>query len=156
MGPLSLSAGQLVYVDAQVVIYSVEQRGAWKPALEPLWAAYQAGTVDVVTSELSLLEVLVRPLREHDQPTAAAYRDALGGGLARMLPISPEVIERAARLRAAVRSLRTPDAIHAATAIQAGCVAFLSNDQGFRQVAGLPLVLLCDLASGLAGGGPGA
>lgn len=42
-------------------------------------------------------------------------------------------------------NLKTPDALHAATALQAGCALFVTNDVGFRQVASLPLVVLDDL-----------
>ena len=39
----------------------------------------------------------------------------------------------------------TSDALHAATALNAGCVLFVTNDAGFRGVPGLPLVILDDL-----------
>lgn len=151
MGSLMLAAGDVVYVDTQVLIYSVEQRGAWETALQPLWIAYQEGVVEVVTSELSLLEVLVHPLRQADEQLEIAYREALSGGLARTLPIRSETLDRAARLRASHPTLRTPDAIHAAAALLANCDRFLSNDQGFRQVPGLPLVALDDLVAGDSG-----
>lgn len=51
---------------------------------------------------------------------------------------------RAARLRAEVLSLRTPDAIHVATAKVAGGDAFVTNDKGLCQVAGLSLRLISD------------
>jgi predicted nucleic acid-binding protein len=41
--------------------------------------------------------------------------------------------------------LKTPDAIHAATSREAGSVLFVTNDQDYRGVAGLPLVILDDL-----------
>jgi predicted nucleic acid-binding protein len=62
----------------------------------------------------------------------------------RLLPITQHILRDAARLRATTK-LRTPDALHAATARQAGCVLFVTNDVGFRGVASLPLVLLDDL-----------
>lgn len=89
MGALTLSAGAVVYVDAQVLICGVEQRSAWEAVLDPLWTAYQAGTVDVLTSELSLLEVLVRPRRDGDGRLETAYREALNGGLASMVRSAP-------------------------------------------------------------------
>jgi predicted nucleic acid-binding protein len=52
-----------VYVDTNMVIYRVE---AVKPYIDvalPLWDALDAGTQDIMTSELSVLEVLVKPLR---------------------------------------------------------------------------------------------
>jgi predicted nucleic acid-binding protein len=41
--------------------------------------------------------------------------------------------------------LKTPDAIHLATAQNAGCALFVTNDGGFRGLAALPLVILDDL-----------
>jgi predicted nucleic acid-binding protein len=46
------------------------------------------------------------------------------------------------RLRAAIPSLRTPDALHAATSRLRGCAQFLTNDDGFRKVPGLPVIIL--------------
>jgi predicted nucleic acid-binding protein len=55
------------------------------------------------------------------------------------------VLRQAAVLRATIPSLRTPDAIHAATALLGNCDMFLTNDPGFRRVPGLPLILLSNV-----------
>ena len=62
------------------------------------------------------------------------------------LPISLSVLEGAARLRAA-HNLKTPDAIHAATALAEGCSLFVTNDQGFRRVPGLRVAVLGEIAA---------
>jgi predicted nucleic acid-binding protein len=54
------------------------------------------------------------------------------------------VFEDAASIRAETR-LKTPDAIHAATAMRAECALFITNDTDFRRVEGLPVVVLDDL-----------
>jgi len=61
----------------------------------------------------------------------------------RLLPISRPILERALKLRATHR-VRTPDAIHAATALIAGCTLFATNDPVFRRVSGLQAVILDD------------
>lgn len=62
-----------------------------------------------------------------------------------LAPITAAVLREAARLRAAIPALRTPDALHAATALLEGCTLFLTNDKGFRRVPRLPVVLLDDV-----------
>ena len=62
------------------------------------------------------------------------------------LPVSLSVLEEAARLRAA-HNLKTPDAIHAATALAAGCSLFVTNDFGFRRVPGLQVAVLAEVAA---------
>jgi hypothetical protein len=51
----------MVYVDANPVIYSVETHPIYGPLLQPLWQATQAKTLEVVRSELVLMETLVGP-----------------------------------------------------------------------------------------------
>lgn len=41
-------------------------------------------------------------------------------------------------------ALTVPDAVHAATARQAGCALLVTNDAGFRGLAGPPVAILDD------------
>lgn len=144
MGTLILPQSGLVYVDANPIIYSVEKHPVFGPLLQPLWQAAQARTIEVVSSDLVLMEVLVGPLKSGDTALEKAYERALLGTDMRSLPITQPILREAARLRATTK-LKTPDAIHAATASDAGCVLFVTNDVGFRGVPSLPLVILADL-----------
>lgn len=145
MGSLNLSAGAVVYVDTQVLIYTVERHAVYGPLLRPVWETAKSATVQVISSELSLLETLVQPIRTGNVALQSDYQKALLTTELRLLPITRAVLLDAARLRAGVAALRTPDAIHAATAQAAGCTMFLTNDRGLRQVPGLPVVLLDDV-----------
>ena len=64
MGRLTLPASGSVYVDANTIIYRVEAVQPYLWATQPLWDALDRGTQPVVTSELSLLEVLVKPIQQ--------------------------------------------------------------------------------------------
>jgi len=144
VGTLILPASGLVYVDANCVIYTVEKHPVYGPLLQPLWRAAQAKTLEVVSSELVLLETLVGPIKNGNTSLQTTYEQALQGTDMQMIPITQPVLREAASLRATTK-LRTPDAIHAATALHAGCVLFVTNDVGYRSVSYLNLVILDDL-----------
>lgn len=144
MGALTLPTSGLVYIDTMALIYTVERYPAYWPLLEPLWLVAQTRTIEIVSSELTLMEVLVGPLKSGNRTLENAFEQALLGTDMRLLPITQPILRAAARLRATTR-LKTPDALHAATALNAGCALFVTNDVGFRGVASLPLVILDDL-----------
>lgn len=144
MGSIALPASGTVYLDANAVIYSVETNPTYWPLLEPVWLAARAGQFQLVSSTLVLLEVLVIPLRRADAVLVAGYEKVLASPEVTLFPISLDVLREAARLRSLIPGLRTPDAIHAATALLHPPVLFLTNDPGFRRVPGLPVTLLSD------------
>jgi predicted nucleic acid-binding protein len=137
------SAG-LVYLDTNPVIYSVEKHPVYWPLLQPLWQAAKAKSIEIISSDLTLMETLVGPLKVGDAALVNAYEQLFLQAQTRLLPITQTILRAAAQLRATTK-LKTPDALHAATALGAGCALFVTNDSGFRGVASLPLVFLSDL-----------
>ncbi len=115
----------------------------YAPVCDPIWKV--AGTSVVVSSELILLETLVAPLRNGNAQLAANREALWQQPNTRLIPIDQPVLREAARLRASIAGLKTPDAIHAATALLHGCALFVTNDSGFKRVPGLSLVVLDDL-----------
>ncbi len=87
------------------------------------------------------METLVIPLRNTDTFLINAYEQLLLSSEMQLIPINQSVLRQAATLRANT-NLKTPDAIHAATALSGNCTQFLTNDKGFRNVSGLPVVVL--------------
>lgn len=144
MGSLTVPASGLVYLDTNPVIYSVEKHPAYWPILEPLWQAAKAGAVEIVSSDLTLMETLVGPLRSGDAALAQAYEQLFQQAGTHLIPITHAVLREAARLRATTK-LKTPDAIQLATAQLVACVLLVTNDVGFRGAATIPVVILDDL-----------
>jgi predicted nucleic acid-binding protein len=148
MDAVTLPTSGPTYVDANVVIYTVEKHPRYSQVLRPLWVAADAGAATVFTSELVLVETLVGPYKNADLQLAADYEAFLNLPAVQLTPVSKSVLREAARLRAAVAPLRTPDAIHAATARLRGVASFVTNDVAFRSVPGLNVVILDDVAPG--------
>ena len=143
MGPLRLPTTGLIYLDSAPVIYGIENHSVYAPLLVPLWVAVRAGEATVVTSELTILEGLVGAMRLGDPVLANHYRAIREDTGIRVVPIDSRTIERAAELRAQRPALRTPDAIHVATADLALATAFVTNDEALRS-APLPSVIVVD------------
>jgi predicted nucleic acid-binding protein len=144
VGSLILPTVGPIAVDSQIIIYSIEHHPTYGAFMQPLWLAIQSRKMTGAASELALMEVLVGPLKKGNVPLAALYERALAQPGFQLEPITQTVLRRAAELRATTR-LRTPDAIHAATALVLGCPMFLTNDRSFRAVPGLPVTVLDDL-----------
>lgn len=144
MGTLAIPESSLVYVDTAIVIYSVEKVPDYFPALEPLWLRLKVGTLKMISSELTLMETLVLPLRDKNSDLVQVYENLLLASEIQAIPVTQSVLKEAAQLRA-LTSRRTPDAIHAATAMGENCSIFLTNDADFRKVPDLPVVVLSEV-----------
>ena len=144
MGPLTFPFDSMIYIDASGLIYSVERVEPYRTLLEPMWQEAQDGNITIVSSPLLVIETLVKPLRDGNTEIEMQYRELFASGAVRLLDASYEVFEETASIRAET-GLKTPDALHAATAILAGCTLFITNDNDFRRVQALPIVVLDDL-----------
>jgi predicted nucleic acid-binding protein len=144
MGSLTLPSAGVIYLDTPPFIYTVEKHKDFYPILEPLWVASESGRIEVVSSALSLLETLVGPIKQNDAALAAMYEQTLTTSDVRLISVTEDLLRQAARIRAQT-NLKTPDAIHASTALTSGCVQFITNDPAFRRVTGLNVVVLSEL-----------
>lgn len=125
---LSRHRGGRVYFDTNCFIYIVEGIERYRPVLEPLMNAVAAGDITGVTSEITLAEVLVKPLRDQLAQQVLLYKQMLADRQPFMLaPITQAIWESAASLRA-----RLPDAVHLVAARQSGCRLFVTNDGALR------------------------
>ena len=94
---------------------------------------------------VALTEVLTKPKKVGDTKTECEYRDLLlHSRNFKLIQIDSTVAERAADLRARY-SLRTPDALQIAAALETGCQAFLTNDMQLKRVTELRVLILDEL-----------
>ncbi|MCY4474984.1 MAG: PIN domain-containing protein [Chloroflexi bacterium] len=145
MGTLTLPSTGPIYLDTSGFIYSVERIEPYRALLEPMWRQAQTGRFAIVSSELVVLETLVKPLRDADLIVETLFRSLFDASEVNLIPTTRALWEEAAFLRAET-GLKTPDALHAATALHTGCTLFVTNDDDFHRVEGLPIVVLDDLA----------
>jgi predicted nucleic acid-binding protein len=142
MGWLTNLYGKTVGLDTAPIIYFIERHPKYLPLVYPFFKALQRGEINVVTSTLTLTEVLVHLYRRADGRLADQYsRVLLNTRNLETLPASSAIEIEAARLRAA-HGLKTPDSIQLATAKIGGATSFLSNDSRIATIPGLGVILL--------------
>ncbi len=144
MGQLVFPLNAKVYLDTSPIIYSVEKHTDYWQLLAPFWQSLKVGEFEVHTSELTLLETLVQPIKQNNQILISAYENLLTQTDIRLLPISLDVLRKSATLRAN-QNFKTPDAIHASTAISMNCEYFVTNDEGFKRLSDIKVIILNDL-----------
>lgn len=145
MGWIDSLRGSVVGFDTMSLIYFMEEHPTYSKVVDPFFEAIERGEFTVSTSMITLLEVLVRPIRSGDTKLVQKYRDILFNmdGLS-IVPLDQPIAEEAARLRA-FHNIRTPDSIQMATAIIGGATFFLTNDTRLPSLPGLKTLILDNL-----------
>ncbi len=131
-----------VGVDTAIFIYFIEEHPQFLPLVEPLFKEVDKGRRELITSALTLLEVLVVPYRSGDHLLANRYEALLTQSRGvQIAEISRDHLRAAARLRAAT-GVKTPDSLQLVTAIAAGCAVFLTNDRDLPTISGIRVLQL--------------
>ncbi len=146
MGLIKDLATGNIGVDTAVFIYFIEEHPRFLPLILPLFRGADEGKRALVTSALTLLEVLVVPYRAGNRSLAERYEALLTRGRGILLvDASHDQLRAAAQLRAAT-GVKTPDALQLVAAIGAGCAIFLTNDRRLPAIPGLRIVELSSYA----------
>ena len=96
------------------------------------------GELSFCTSPITLLEILVKPLREGKPAIADQYREILTNASAiEIIDTTTAIAEQAAKLRAKY-GLRAPDAIQLATSIEVA--GDMTNGIRLRSVSEIPVI----------------
>lgn len=124
-----------------MIISAAEKLDSFGPAQALFFTHIDERRIEVVTSEITLAECLVKPLADKNIFAVETYMALLGEqpGLP-VIPISRPILLSAAQLRAETR-LKLPDAIHVATAKWADCSAFITNDRRIKEDDGMRVIL---------------
>jgi predicted nucleic acid-binding protein len=136
-------AGSAIALDTDCLIYYVEEHGLYLQTVEPLMEQVIAGVHRAHVSVVTLLEVLVLPLRSQRNELVSEYRDILTDETVVALHyVDVDISLRAAEIRARYR-LEVADSIIAATAIEAGCTHLVTNNNDdFKRVPGLNVLAI--------------
>jgi predicted nucleic acid-binding protein len=143
-GPIA-QRHQRILIDTSVWIYHFKQNSTFGGAAGYVIEQLESGKFRGIASELTLLELIVKPLQLGRQDAADDYETLLSYfPNLELEPISRAILLDAAALRARYR-LRTPDAIQLATAFKSDATLAITNDEAWKHISGIETLLLTDL-----------
>jgi predicted nucleic acid-binding protein len=134
-----------VFLDTAPLIYYIEENRKYAPILNKLFLANSKGDFLFQTSVITLLEVLVLPMRENEHKLVEEYQNILCNSPSIDLnDLSIDIAIKAAALRAKY-GLKTPDSIQVATALHVSAEYFLTNDIRLKAVNEIEILVLDEL-----------
>lgn len=136
--------GSRVYFDVNPIIYFIEQNIQFAELVTPVFELIVDGSIVAFTSELTLTEILIKPIRDNLNQVIQAHKELLlDPELFTLISPNQDTFLLAAEL-GGKSSMRTPDAIHMACAIESKCKYFITNDKGIKSTADITVVQIGD------------
>lgn len=133
-----------IFWDTNLFIYFFEGNHNFSPITKSLWNKMLVRGDRLLTSALTLGEVLVKPLARGDSLLFRTYEDAIAK-TAVIIPFDVQASKNYASIRLD-RSLKPPDAIQLACAASVGVDLFVTNDnhlQG-KNIPGIQFIAALD------------
>jgi len=145
MGLIQKLRSKNVFLDTAPLIYYIEENHTYSPILNKLFLANSKGDFLFQTSVITLLEVLVLPLRENEHQLVEEYQNILCNSTSiTIIDLTTDIAIKAAALRAKY-GLKTPDSIQVATALNVSAEYFLTNDIRLKVVNEIEILVLDEL-----------
>jgi predicted nucleic acid-binding protein len=131
----------LIYCDTSILIYWLDHVGPFHLRAANRMLALQAAGDSIAISDLTRLECKVGALKRRDTVVLATFDKFFARPDVSIVPLPPAAFDLAANLRADL-NLKTPDALHIAGAIQAGCDRFLTSDHRLNRCTKITIEVL--------------
>lgn len=122
-----------IYWDTMVFVYLVEGHPVFSPKVERIYRRMLERGDTLCTSTLTLGEALVASIKTDEPGLGERMKAALNSDELEMLPFHATTAEIYAEIRARF-PVKSPDAIHLATAAEARADVFLTNDSSLHRL----------------------
>jgi predicted nucleic acid-binding protein len=140
-----LRGHEIVGLDTMIFIYSMEARKLYTPLLKSIFYYIEGGFAKGVTSTITLLEILVKAIKDRNTKAVKDYKFLLNNfPNLKMVNIDPEIAEKGAELRARY-GIQTPDALQVASAIENRATIFISNDNKLKKIKEIEVASLKEM-----------
>jgi predicted nucleic acid-binding protein len=146
MGITDNLKGERVYLDTNIFIYALEGYPDYLDSLTALFSEIDKGKLKAVTSELTLAEVLVKPVMDNNHHLEIIYLETIqSSDNLEVIPIDRQILIEAAKMRAQSTTIHLPDAIHLATARINHCSSFITNDKRLKFLPDMDVIIFSEV-----------
>lgn len=133
-------------LDTSIFIYYLEEVEPYCLLAEEIFNDIVDGNIRGFLSAISVTEFVTKPLADGKVAEVERFKRFLSLLSIQVLTVTYEIAERAGKLRSQYPSIRTPDALIVATALESGCNIFVTNDKNLKKLeaCGLTVIILED------------
>lgn len=140
----SIEKHRVVGLDTAPLIYFIEDVAPYADLLHPVFDRLESHALAAVTSTIALAEILTKPLVDKNFTLVDEIKFAIKTfSSLSMVAIDEKLAETAALIRAR-HTIRLPDALQIAAAIQGEATLFITNDKRLKKVDGVEVLVLSD------------
>lgn len=126
--------GQIIGIDSGIFMYVWDDNPEFYNASAKILGLVEQGHCEGIFAQIGLIEILTGPKKEGLYSLAMSYKNKLlNFPNLSINSLNENIITIASDMRAKY-NLKTPDAIHIATAIDAGASKFYTNDKSLKKV----------------------
>jgi len=145
MGLINRLENKTVFIDTAPLIYYIEEKKEYATVLNKLFDANEQNKFQFSTSVLTLMEILVQPIRMKAKGLVKEYENIIcNSKTLDIYDINIEIARKAAEIRA-VYGFKTPDSIQLATAISTNSDYFLTNDKRLKSFKGIKIIVIDEI-----------
>lgn len=130
-----------IYWDSMLFVYWLENNPRFAARVAAIHERMRERKDELITSAVTLGEVLAGAYRKGPESRAAEVRTALLSLLSEVVPFTADAADSYAKIRGRT-NISSPDAIHLACAATAGTDLFLTNDENLvgRVIPGIQFI----------------
>lgn len=133
-------------LDTSVFIYYLEEVEPYCFLGEEIFNDIVDRNIRGFLSAISVTDFVTKPFADGKVAEVERFKRFLSSLSIQVLTVTYEIAERAGKLRSQYPSIRTPDALIVATALENGCNIFVTNDKNLKKLeaCGLTVIILED------------
>jgi predicted nucleic acid-binding protein len=136
---------KIIGLDTAPFIYYIEDVSPYADLLDPVFSRLESHALRAVTSTVTFAEILAKPFTEKNFSIADEIKFTLRSFSSLSIASIDEKLAEAAALIRARYTIRLPDALQLAAAIQGEATLFLTNDKRIKKVDAVEVLVLSDL-----------